>query len=741
MGEEGALQLFTDSTDDLVRETLEEVGEWLRTNPATCIEAILERVYNCAMARAEALEAVESMEGENSEVGHHPSIETLPDAGWIRINALTKRLEAKEQELRRLGEVCSAGPREQEKVFSSSASSLCLRNELIGLMRDAAELGCEVEPIEDNIFLWRVKMTNFASDSDLFLDLTQIYDRFGYSYVEFRLSFAVDLFPFYPPMVSIVRPRFHGFMPGKLANLEELQPSNWDVVDGIRGVLGRIRGEFERTGRIDIEAAGNDLSCAEGSYLPIENLLLKLGLATETHSVVAFEGGSRRFSPSEKHDHSKRLKTESSSNLKDSGTERRHYWAKGTGYGHGASSGSKWTPEQYLAIKQEKSRAEAELMEKVVGLLLEDLISEGRSRLDAILAQKTLSVLKSSCLVPLMLTRLSSSTFLEMDRCSSLFNNYLRTLHLLTSIASYRPILQFRPSIDGPSLDSLVAQMILKLSRFGESLDHNRSLGSPLLNQQQLFSAFPTSFDEYMFVVFQAVQEASPIERTCASLSAKYDLTVSKSDPLGMDPAADYCRKMKALQFEEVSELRDYHYASEIQGSRPHSSGRLKRLAKELADLSDSLPLSASSTVWVRLLEGRMDALQAMISGPEGTPYSNGLFLFDVFFPENYPAEPPKVNLQTTGRNSVRFNPNLYNNGKVCLSLLGTWRGDDSEAWSETTSTFLQVLVSIQSLILVPEPYFNEPGYESSIGTQDGISASKTYNERIRQAWIHSPFL
>lgn len=46
--------------------------------------------------------------------------------------------------------------------------------------------------------------------------------------------------------------------------------------------------------------------------------------------------------------------------------------------------------------------------------------------------------------------------------------------------------------------------------------------------------------------------------------------------------------------------------------------------------------------------------------------------------------------------------------GKVCLSLLGTWDGDRGENWNASTSTLLQVLVSIQSLILVPEPFFNE---------------------------------
>ena len=45
---------------------------------------------------------------------------------------------------------------------------------------------------------------------------------------------------------------------------------------------------------------------------------------------------------------------------------------------------------------------------------------------------------------------------------------------------------------------------------------------------------------------------------------------------------------------------------------------------------------------------------------PEGTPYSGGCFIFDIYFPPTYPKTPPLVNLQTTGGGKVRFNPNLY---------------------------------------------------------------------------------
>jgi ubiquitin-protein ligase len=58
-----------------------------------------------------------------------------------------------------------------------------------------------------------------------------------------------------------------------------------------------------------------------------------------------------------------------------------------------------------------------------------------------------------------------------------------------------------------------------------------------------------------------------------------------------------------------------------------------------------------------------------------------------------------------------------YEDGKVCLSLLGTWSGP---GWVPGQSTLLQVLLSIQALILVEEPFFNEPGFEKQEGTPEG---------------------
>lgn len=128
--------------------------------------------------------------------------------------------------------------------------------------------------------------------------------------------------------------------------------------------------------------------------------------------------------------------------------------------------------------------------------------------------------------------------------------------------------------------------------------------------------------------------------------------------------------------------------------------------------MSSSLPIEHTNAIFVRADKERVDVLKALVMGAKGTPYAHGAFLFDIFVDDNYPNGPPKMNLATTGGGKVRFNPNLYSCGKVCLSLLGTWRGNASENWDPKLSTLLQVLVSTQAIIMSEEVYFNEPGFE-----------------------------
>lgn len=111
----------------------------------------------------------------------------------------------------------------------------------------------------------------------------------------------------------------------------------------------------------------------------------------------------------------------------------------------------------------------------------------------------------------------------------------------------------------------------------------------------------------------------------------------------------------------------------------------------------------------------------AMILGPESTPYQYGYYLFHFKFTNQYPYSPPKVTYHTND-GLIRFNPNFYRNGKVCLSILNTWEG---EKWSSCQS-IRSILITLQ-MTMNESPLLNEPGIHEIIHKKQ----IKTYNEII----------
>ncbi|XP_057808858.1 probable ubiquitin-conjugating enzyme E2 24 [Salvia miltiorrhiza] len=105
----------------------------------------------------------------------------------------------------------------------------------------------------------------------------------------------------------------------------------------------------------------------------------------------------------------------------------------------------------------------------------------------------------------------------------------------------------------------------------------------------------------------------------------------------------------------------------------------------------------------------------------------NGLFFLDIYLPPNYPNLPPQVHYHS---HDNCLNPNLYANGVVCLSWINIWSGTKAEKWTNG-SNILQLLMSIQSLVLNSSPFFNEPIYklwkDNKLSTW--IKSSNHYNE------------
>ena len=154
----------------------------------------------------------------------------------------------------------------------------------------------------------------------------------------------------------------------------------------------------------------------------------------------------------------------------------------------------------------------------------------------------------------------------------------------------------------------------------------------------------------------------------------------------------------------------------------------VKRLTRDLRDLQKD-PLDSNGIYYqhddVDFLRGR-----AVIIGPEKTPYQYGYYFFDLFFPEEYPYKPPKVVFQTR-EGTLRFNPNLYACGKVCVSILNTWSGPQWTACQSIRS----VLLSLQSL-LNDHPLQNEPGFENDVGERSKAYEAVIRHENFRYAFL-----
>lgn len=166
------------------------------------------------------------------------------------------------------------------------------------------------------------------------------------------------------------------------------------------------------------------------------------------------------------------------------------------------------------------------------------------------------------------------------------------------------------------------------------------------------------------------------------------------------------------------------------------SDPSLRRLAKDVAEVARSS--LDSSGIFYCHSDTDIRKATAVIRGPEGTAYEHGHYLFQFEYPTTYPTDPPKVTFRSCapclpapnaeaghtarpGKRYVRLHPNLYIDGKVCLSLLGTWEGPP---WT-SCCTIRILLIAIQS-ILDDDPYMNEPN------VRDDDASHIPYNRAIR---------
>jgi ubiquitin-protein ligase len=394
------------------------------------------------------------------------------------------------------------------------------------------------------------------------------------------------------------------------------------------------------------------------------------------------------------------------------------YWASGTGFGTHADADKVWNREDCRAQRAKKEKVLSSLLMTLSHFLL--AVSDSS---DARFAS-VVKLLRCSPLLPFLTTNLLG-----------LFESHTEEVlqHAVVHVASSLTRPAFREMVlnEFPFLTSLrkVSSLASKLLAGSTKFEEDESEAEITL---ALGIRDATAFLRYDMVFLLHEQERNRENQPKTESEVGQDDKGKEKEENLLKQYEEIFRDQDLLFGEsDILSLSTFKYKSQAKSLRPKKS-MLKRLLKEQASFNNVLPLHRSSSVFVRVDANQPAAMQAVITGPEGTPYAHGCFLFDIYCGE-YPASPPKVNLSTTGHGAVRFNPNLYNCGKVCLSLIGTWEGRADEKWDSKMSTLLQLFVSIQSLIFVEEPYYNEPGYEANMKSESGKRYSSGYNKNIRK--------
>jgi ubiquitin-protein ligase len=131
----------------------------------------------------------------------------------------------------------------------------------------------------------------------------------------------------------------------------------------------------------------------------------------------------------------------------------------------------------------------------------------------------------------------------------------------------------------------------------------------------------------------------------------------------------------------------------------------LVRLNREVQNMLKPDNDLSKAQIYVSMPTNEIWRFKILMGGVKDTPYEGGLFKYNLYVPNTYPIRPPICHFGSALRN-VRFNPNYYVDGKICLSVLGTW-GDD---WCAATN-IESVLYIIQER-MNENPMINEPGHE-----------------------------
>jgi ubiquitin-protein ligase len=597
-----------------------------------------------------------------------------------------------------------------KKLFHKDMVSNVIINQFIDCLQWLRnDRNTSISLTDGNVFIWNIVLSKF-NNPKLNFNSEELL-KYNIKGIEIELCFHGEFYPNYPPVIKIINPKLKDSLNYRISNSKMAQLDYWTPARSIQYIIERIIIILDKFGEIDISSLENEKNINK-NITELENLLIKFASFSDSvfeNDEIDKDENFIKFKDFDKNQ-----------NMNDQNSSNKTYWKKGTGYGHHGSTN--WNIEEYIMSQKDKDEKLETIFRNIVSILN---MNHKESDL-----KQLINLLDKSLIIPYLKQHFKSSSILEIHKKENLFNLYIM---LLEGITNNESIHLFDNELDDKN--SLYKIIEEKKIEFEKSLkfDKDNELASKFVS---IFNnKISPNFSQYIKNKKSSQQDLVKNNGDKCEIKNNTDEKVTNEQKF----REQYKSKLSELRFDTTSILntnyrQDYKDLFKTEKNSNWKSCQ-KRLASELTSFIqvNQLPIDYDSSIFVRADEDNPMIIRALITGPVDTPYDSGCFIFDIYTPADYPNKAPLFWFMNHG--GKRFNPNLYDSGKVCLSVLGTYVGpkpSQSEKWNPEVSTLLQVLISIQAQILIDQPYFNEPGFESEFGTVNGKKKSDEYNYDIR---------
>ena len=669
--------------------------------------------------------------------------------------------------------------KKNESLYDINTIAGILLKEFINIKNNLCKkINIELLIPNNDIFMWKILFKKF-SNNKINDSLNILNSKYNYNYIEINLSFHKELYPNYPPSIKCIRPRLKNSLIHKLSNLRMVDLDYWTVGRGIDYIIKKLYNILNEFAIID-DSYLNNTKYEDGAYNQLENELVNLASLSGGDKVDTLELDKTEY-----------IKVKNILNIKNTNNKnnKKNPWKKGTGYGN--SNTSNWDIKKYI-----KSQKEKEIKTNESLFIIKNLIEKNEDSKEniieiinnSVLIDCITSYLRGGSLLEFskhrdMYELILSILDIIIKKCDKdsdkIFIKNNSKIPLVNIIDNLNKKIEQTQIINKKSLDisfnnNEIREMFKKFKELTELKSFDVEIFKRLVSKICLVDKPKELNLEDPLILIKDIK-TKPTYLTGFSFKKIVDLvTEMKKNKLNEVLCEDknnqdddkinkyiiaineyFTNKLqnivekvsiKSIEHSNYNEYQhmfkdrifsiessiagenNYYYKKNLKNILPNRK-YIRRMQKEWSILYE-LPIHYNSSIFARADQNHVSCMKVMITGPDDTPYDSGIFIFDVLIPSDYPMNPPKVIFKNTG--GKRFNPNLYNCGKVCLSLLGTWSGDSNEKWIPSESTLNQIFISIQAQIFIKEPYFNEPGYEREMNTNEGKKSSFNYNKRIR---------